>query len=155
MDKRALNFWIDAGLMFLLALAICSLEGPHEADNGMTAGVKVYCVHALSAIFMTCGALLHIFLHRRWFKIALRRKAKGRVRKCVFGGAMLLACLSGYSEISSPGPSLLHHAAGIAALVGLLLHSVTHLGWMIRYAASSLRPSSPACAGSGMQGRWR
>ncbi len=138
MNNVRRNFWIDVMLVSTLALTTISLNGPRPEASQEPLAIKT-CVHALSAVLMTAGCLFHIVLHRQWLKGVLTGKTKGRMRiKVIMSSAVsvfaLLACTSGYVEISSPQISVFHHVTGMFALLGLFVHTIRHLPWMVRQA---------------------
>jgi hypothetical protein len=122
------NRCINAILVVLLCAAIFSLSGP-QSDHRLD--IRTW-VHAVLGVLLTLAVLVHIALHRRWFKpvLALRAKRSTIVKSAVFGCitlVMLLAFFSEFIEIASPSVNVLHHVSGLLALLGLPAHTIKRL----------------------------
>ncbi len=136
MSKMSRNIWIDLALVLLLGLTIASLGGADQEAEAARHGLRTH-FHALLGIALLFGSLAHIWLHRQWIKAVLTGHSKGRLGIKLFMNSMvtvlmLLACLSGHEAMAPGIVSRFHSVTGSLALIGLLIHTVKHTGWMVR-----------------------
>jgi hypothetical protein len=114
-------------------------------------------IHALSGFLLTLGICVHVAVHRRGLKATVNPKIRGRAAagRAVYGCLTflaLLAFLSGFREIASPAVSVLHHATGFLALIGLTAHTIARLA--VRGKALSLRLLKRSRTGFAVQRPW-
>lgn len=136
------NFWMDLALFALLGSTMAFLAGMARDGKALHPGTATH-VHALCGFFMTVGSLVHIWMHRKWVRAVVTGKVKGRpairlAMNMMVTVFMLLACISGGQAMESPGVNLFHAIVGSAAILGLVIHSTKHAGWM---AGISRKPS--------------
>src|SRR5512145_1918602 len=128
MNKTFINFWLDIFLFLLLGMDIALVGPPH----GVSTHSDLH-LHAITSSLLTLGCLLHIALHWRWFLAVLTGKAKGGMKlimNSMVAIMLLLAGLSGLAAHLSATVSRFHDFTGVAALLGMSIHGVRHIGWM-------------------------
>lgn len=128
------NFWLDIFLFLLLGADIALVGLPHRTSAAGIQPGSDWHLHAVISILLTLGCLLHILLHWRWFLAVLTGKAKGRMKlimNSMVAIMLLLAGLSGPTAHLSAAAGNFHDVTGILALLGMSVHGIKHIGWMI------------------------
>jgi len=136
MNKTLRNFWLDAALFLLLGLDIAALRITRLEAAGEHLGFGLHA-HVIISILLTLGCLVHIGYHWQWFKAVLAGKAKGKIKLIMISTVtimMLLAGLSGHAALTSTAASNFHSFIGSMTLIGLFIHGVKHMHWMISVA---------------------
>jgi hypothetical protein len=133
MNNVLRNFWMDLALFLLLGLSITTLGGVRADAPRADLGLAGY-LHVFSGIVLTLGCLVHIGLHWQWFRAVLTGKTKGRIKlvmNSLVAILLLLAGLSGRAALSSTAAAGFHSLTGSIALLGLFIHAVKHVSWMV------------------------
>jgi len=132
MNKKTLrSFWLNAALFLLLGMDIAMVKITGSETTGVHTGLHI---HVFVNGLLVIGCLIHIGMHWRWYKAVLSGKAKGKTKLIMTGFVtimMLLAGLSGHAALSSTAASSFHSFTGSMALIGLSIHGIKHLRWMV------------------------
>jgi len=129
MNKIIRNYLMDIALFLLLGINIASLAG-RQAESSSGASTA----HIVSSVLLTLGCLVHIVWHLGWFRAVLTGKVKGKIKlgmNSMVTVMILLAAITGPVVQTSSAMGEFHKAVGSVALLGLFIHSVKHLYWMI------------------------
>lgn len=146
MNKNMRNFWIDIGLLALLAVTILAA----------TIEVFIPCfVHVILGLLLSAGALTHVALHWEWIQNAFRRF--GRLPSQARTNLLLnLALFLAYSAAGTMGliarsfifMGPLRHILGffhVLLVIGVLflqtIHLARHWKWMTMMARRAPGPS--------------
>ena len=139
MKKTLRNFWLDAFLILLLGLNITAVIIMRPQAEGVHPDLAWH-VHVVIGVLMAIGCLIHIVLHWQWLQAVLTGKAKGRVKlfmNSMVSVMLLLSVASGHEAFASG----FHGFVGSMALIGLFIHSIKHMRWMVSMA-KKLRTSN-------------
>lgn len=131
MNKTLRNFWLDIALFLLLAFNIAATQVARPETANVHNGLHV---HVIISILLTLGCLVHIGLHWQWFQAVLTGKAKGKIKLVMNSMVtilLLLASLSGHGAVTSTAASNFHSFTGSMALIGLFIHGIKHIRWMV------------------------
>ncbi len=126
------NFWIDISLVILLVVNVVTVAGG-EAGTNFSAPLRSH-LHAISGTGLMLIGLFHIILHIPWFRAVVNGKVKGRIKLFMYGMVstfIMLGFISGIITNASVGIERFHETIGSLALVGLAIHSIKHVRWMI------------------------
>ena len=129
MNKRIRNYLLDMALFLLLGVNIVSLARPRAESLSGTSPA-----HIISSILLTLACLVHIVWHWGWFRAVLTGKVKGKIKLSMNSMVTVMILLAGFSGFVAQASSAMdsfHTAVGSVALLGLFIHSVKHLHWMI------------------------
>jgi hypothetical protein len=133
MNNILRNFGLDVALYLLLGVNIALVNLSAQTTPGLQPGLGWH-IHALLGILMTLGCLTHIVWHRRWFHAVLTGKARGKIKLGMISMVtvmMLLASFSGHEAMTSTSAVGFHSFTGSMALIGLFIHGVKHIRWMV------------------------
>jgi hypothetical protein len=132
MNKKTVrNFWLDVALFLLLGLDIAMVRATGSETTGIHTGLHI---HVLINVLLGIGCLMHITMHWGWYQAVLSGKAKGKTKLIMTSFVMimmLLAGLSGNVALSSTAASNFHSFTGSMALIGLSIHGIKHIRWMV------------------------
>lgn len=129
MNRTIRNYLLDMALFVLLGINIVSLTGTRAGSSSGDSSA-----HIISSVLLTLGCLTHIIWHWGWFRAVLTGRIKGKIRlgmNSMVTVMILLASFSGFAAQASSVMDRFHDAVGSVALLGLVIHSVKHLYWMI------------------------
>ena len=133
MNKSFHNFWIDILLFLLLGIDIALVSFLRQTPSGYHPGIGWH-IHAVISILLSLGCLVHVVLHLRWYQAVLTGKAKGKTKlimQSLVVIVMLLANLSGHAVLASDTAGRLHSMTGILALLGMFIHGIRHMRWIV------------------------
>jgi cation transport ATPase len=126
-------------LFVLFGITLMSLVGMIGETGTPHPGAGVH-FHAFAGFVMTVVTFFHMRHHWRWFRAAMMGKLKGKafirlaMNTMVFV-FMIVACLSGFSAMNTPGINMLHAVVGTVVVLGLAVHCAKKLRVMARSAA--------------------
>jgi hypothetical protein len=129
MNRISRNYLLDMALFLLLGINVISLTGTRAESSPGTSPA-----HIISSVLLTLGCLAHIIWHWEWFRAVLTGRIRGKIKlgmNSMVTVMILLAGISGFAAQTSSAMDRFHDAVGSVALLGLIIHSVKHLYWMI------------------------
>jgi hypothetical protein len=133
MNKTLRNFWLDIVLYLLLGINIALVNITPQSTMGLHPRLGWH-IHAVLDIAMAIGCLVHVTWHWQWFRAVLTGKAKGKIKLGMISMVtvmMVLAGLSGHEAMTSGATNSFHSLTGSMALIGLFIHGVKRVRWMV------------------------
>lgn len=129
MTKWIRNFLMDAALFLLLGANLMALRG---RQAGLPEGTSTG--HIIASLALAAACLVHIVWHWGWFQAVLAGKARGKIKLGMYTMVAGMACLavaSGVFALGAGGTGGFHNAVGFVAMLGMVIHSVKHLPWVV------------------------
>ncbi len=155
MHRLIRNYGLDVFLCFLLCLNAASLVRIRPMSPTSPPDLEWH-VHILSGGVLLIGCVIHITLHRRGLKAAAREQPGGAIKlamKSLLAFLILSAALTGPLADRSTAGRVIHGLTGAVSLLGLLVHAVQHLRWIVLMTRRYLPPQKNANGASpGMRG---